>query len=72
MSADAFAARCTAAGLTVLDAQVVGKQVRVTVKPYNTHPTQDRTQTIVKKLGVPVTVSFGDGRGNVALWFWAE
>lgn len=57
---------CTAAGLHVLDAAVVGTQVRVVVEQPRVLP-----ETYIGKLGVPVTVSFADTAGRVTLWFEA-
>ena len=60
-------ARCAAAKLTVLDVRTVGRQVGVTVAAYSV-----TTETVIKRLGVPVTVSFGDSSGAVTMWFAGE
>lgn len=75
MTPAALQQRCAAAGLDVLSVETVrlGTQVRVcvTVAPYDGNTKNGRTHTVVEKLGVPVTISFGDGSGNVRLWFEA-
>lgn len=71
MTPDTLAAKCRAAGLTVLSVEQVGAQVGVEVERYSV-----TTETVLKRLKqhgvVGVTVSFGSGRGNVTLWVMAE
>lgn len=64
------AARCTAAGLTVLAAGIVGKQIRVTVTKVPGSATG--LATLTTRLGVGVTVSMGDGTGGASVWFIAN
>lgn len=64
--ADALAL-CTAVKLDVLALARVGAQIAVTVAQPRVTP-----ETVIRRLGVPVTVSFSDGRGDVTLWFEAD
>jgi hypothetical protein len=62
---------CTAAGLVVLSAEVVGRQVCVSCAPL---PAKPQVETFIGRLakrGLAFTLSFGDGRGNVRVLFMA-
>jgi hypothetical protein len=67
MTLEEARARCLAAKLTVLDVATVGRQICVT-----TAPLPVGVDTLALRLGVAVTVSFGDGTGNVRLYFAGE
>lgn len=61
----ALSARCTAAGLQVLSAEQQGGRVVVTVKAWD-KPT---VETVIRRLGRHVTLSWGDGTGDVECGF---
>lgn len=65
--ANDYAALCADAGLKVLAVATVGKQTRVTVA--KAASSASGLAALTKRLGMSMTVSFGDGRGNLDLWF---
>lgn len=58
---------CAAAKLHVLAVALVGRQICVTVAAFDVMP-----ETVIRRLGVPVTLSFGDGTGGLELWFMGD
>lgn len=64
------AALCTLAGLTVLSAEVVGRQVCVTIS--KVPQSASGLAALTARLGCGVTFSLGSGAGNVRVYFAAE
>lgn len=69
MTVDEARTLCTAAGLIVLSADAVGRQVRVVVKSVPT--SASGLAGLTARLGRGVTYSF-DGKGGAVLWLMAE